>query len=389
MPATDDRTALAEAALRECMPHELPSTVTSVVGKHFGASSCRILLADYGLRFLAPVPTGAGEAVPVDGTAAGRAFASQEPVVVGGDPVTVYLPVSDRGERAGVLHVCLPAPGGTADPRDVEALAGIAAAVAQTLMAVERDTDLYAVARRGRPLTLAAEIQWDLLPRRSAVRPEFHLGAQLEPAYTVCGDNFDWSADGDRLSIGVINGEGTGMPAATLTALAVQALRHARRTGADLADQAMLANEAVWAVHGGRRALSALLLQIDLATGQVQAVDAGSPLAFLTRAGRSEQISLEPQFTLGALEDTVYTEQSFRLEPGDRLTVVSDGVHAALSKTQEGTYRERALARILRATPLAPAPEAARMILRDLAEHVGLIPLEDDAVVVCLDWFGR
>ncbi|MFC8777312.1 phosphatase, partial [[Kitasatospora] papulosa] len=35
------------------------------------------------------------------------------------------------------------------------------------------------------PNNSAAEMQWQLLPGRSVARPEFRLGAHLEPAYAI------------------------------------------------------------------------------------------------------------------------------------------------------------------------------------------------------------
>jgi serine phosphatase RsbU (regulator of sigma subunit) len=57
----------------------------------------------------------------------------------------------------------------------------------------------------------------------------------------------------------------------------------------------------------------------------VAAVDAGSPQALLARNAEIRPIELEQQLPLGMFADTRYEAQQFRLEPGDRLLVVSDG----------------------------------------------------------------
>ncbi|MDT0478188.1 hypothetical protein RM863_39385, partial [Streptomyces sp. DSM 41014] len=67
------------------------------------------------------------------------------------------------------------------------------------ILVAERDTDVYQRARRTTRLTLAAEMQWQLLPARACTAAEFAIGAQLEPAYSIHGDNFDWAADADEL----------------------------------------------------------------------------------------------------------------------------------------------------------------------------------------------
>lgn len=266
-------------------------------------------------------------------------------------------------------------------------LSEAAQALGHELLAADPSTDAYAHVRRLRRLTLAAEMQWNLLPGRSCERPEFVLGAQLEPAYSVRGDNFDWAVSARKLSVSVTNGMGHGVQAASLTALAVSAVRNARRSGADLAFQAELASQAVWSAHTGSAYLKSVLLEVDLATGAVDAIDAGSPKVMRLRDGHVEQIKLEAQFALGTLEDTRYVPERFTLEPGDRLVVVGEGVHGFRSAAGE-EFGERLLAASVRKNRLAPAPEAARAVLRDLAQFRGETTAADDAVSLCLDWRG-
>ena len=75
--------------------------------------------------------------------------------------------------------------------------------------------------------------------------------------------------------------------------------------------------------------MATLLLEIDLVGGAIEAVDAGSPRAMIAREGEVRPVSLEQQLPLGMFGDIRYETQFFQLEPGDRLLVVSDGVHAA------------------------------------------------------------
>ncbi|MEU0589410.1 phosphatase, partial [Streptomyces sp. NPDC006132] len=242
-----NRFVAAERALRTAAPHELLGAVRRVLSERYEADAVELFLADYGLTVLQPVSVlpHTLEPVPVHNSPAGRAFGAQEPYVepVGGGRVRVHLPVTVRGDRLGVLSVTL-ADGDHATACRAE-LAEIAEVLGHEVVVAERDTDLYLQARRRDRLTLAAEMQWQLLPGRSCARPEYELGAQLEPAYAIFGDNFDWSATADRLSLYVTNGMGEGIEASLLTNLAINALRNARRAGIPLADQAALADQAV------------------------------------------------------------------------------------------------------------------------------------------------
>ncbi|SEF15566.1 PP2C family protein-serine/threonine phosphatase [Streptomyces sp. Ag109_O5-10] len=386
-----NRFETAERALRAAAPHELLDAVRLVLAERYDATDAELFMADYSLTVLQPVSVAPHNLapVPVHGSPAGRAFGSQEPYCEEGRgrPARVHLPVSVRGDRLGVLTVTLNGSEAAADR--VAELAEIADALAHEVIVAERDTDLYLQARRKDRLTLAAEMQWHLLPGRSCSRPEYDLACQLEPAYAVFGDNFDWSATSDRLMLYVTNGMGEGIEAALLTNLAVSALRNARRAGISLEDQAALADQAVYAHYRGRRYLSVLMLDLELTTGRAKVVDAGSPQLLRLRGGTVDRVPFEAQLPLGMFEETDYVAQDFAVEPGDRLVFVSDGVHAVRSPKGE-TYGERALARAIQSTRLLPAAEVPRAVLRELAGHRGdAVAADDDALVVCLDWRGR
>ncbi|MFI9151001.1 PP2C family protein-serine/threonine phosphatase [Streptomyces sp. NPDC053367] len=385
-----NRFVTAERALRTAAPHALLDAVRRVLIEQYAAESVELFMADYGLTVLQPVSVlpHTMEPVSLHNSPVGRAFGAQEPFVeaLPGGRARAHLPVSVRGDRLGVLSVTL------ADAEEAhkhrDELAEVAEVLGHEVVVAERDTDIYLQARRKDRLTLAAEMQWQLLPGRSCTRPEYELGAQLEPAYAIFGDNFDWCATADHLMLYVTNGMGEGIEASLLTNLAINALRNARRAGIPIADQAALADQAVYAHYQGRSYLSVLMFDFDLATGRAWVVDAGSPQMLRLRGGTVERITFDAQLPLGMFEETDYVAQEFRAEPGDRLVFVSDGVYGVASPRGEA-YGDEALARAIQATRLLPAAEVPRAILRELTGHRGRPVPDDDALVVCLDWHGR
>jgi serine phosphatase RsbU (regulator of sigma subunit) len=377
-----NRLAQAERAMLRAPSHALAETIRDVLTSVYGATSADLLLIDYRMTVLRSVLDPSARQ-PVIGSPAGTAFVEQRPVVADGQ---TFVPMTVQGgDRAGVVALRLAEP---ADEPMLAELVELAAATAQALVVADNVTDRFRDARRTERLTLAAEMQWQLLPGRALRRAEFTLGGQLEPAYAVRGDTFDWTADADQMTVTVSNGSGDGVGAALLTGLAVYALRNARRAGLGLADQAALADQAVYSQHRGDRHVETLMLRFELATGRVRAVDAGSPQVFRLRGDAVEQIPLEAQLPLGMFDGTVYTEEEFAVQPGDRLFVVSDGVPEAT--VADRWYGERELERIMRTTRPAPPGEAVRLLLADLMEqHAGEQGLDDDAVAVCVDWTGR
>ncbi|MFJ2605642.1 PP2C family protein-serine/threonine phosphatase [Streptomyces sp. NPDC091279] len=384
-----NRSEAVARALRSAAPHLLPEVLRDELRARYGVLDAELLLADYALAVLLPVPDAPGPTEPValHGSPPGRAFGSQEPVVerAGDGRAHAHLPVTVRGDRLGVLDVTLAS---VEQARaDLDELAELARVLGHEVTVAQRDTDVYHRARRRDRLTLAAEMQWQLLPARSSSRAEYALGAQLEPAYAIFGDNFDWSTSADRLLLYLTNGMGEGIDASLLTNLGINALRNARRAGVPIADQAALADQAVHAHYRGEAYLSVLLIDLDLASGRMLVVDAGSPRMLRLREGSVTAVDFEEQLPLGMFEETDYTAQEFQLVPGDRLVFVSDGVDGVTGPGGE-RYGERALARAITATRLLPASDVPGAVLRELAGHRGGPDLADDALVACLDWFG-
>lgn len=383
-----DRVTIVRRAMMDAPADAVIECLAEALDKEYAVTDVDVFLVDYRLAALMPVLNGTPVTRP--GDPAWRCFDHQSEVTA---DRAVYLPVTTRGERIGVLR-CSPAPAAGASPSEegthpagpLAELAEIATMLAHELQSANAGTDRYTVAARTQRLTLAAEMQWELLPGRSRIRPSFSLAGQLEPAYAVRGDSFDWAENDGLLYLSVLNGMGEGMSAALLTSLATHALRNARRGGLELADQAALGDQAVFAQHRGVAHVEALLLELDLGTGQVVAVDAGSPRLLILRAGEVRDQDLEAQFPLGMFETSEYVPQRFALQPGDRLVVVSDGVHSAPSGA--GIYGEAALRRFIRHTGSLAPLQAVRSLIGDLRTFIGDADLDDDAVVVCLDWTG-
>jgi serine phosphatase RsbU (regulator of sigma subunit) len=376
-----DRPAPIGVLLRASPPDRLPEVVTEHLRRHFAATRVEVLLGDLTLRGLWPVLDPDG---PAGGPLAQRSFGSQQPVAENGPAgaVRLYLPISVWGERLGVLLVETTL---GPDGELMDQLAAVADELAIALRAADRDTDRYRQVTRRARLTMAAELQWDLLPGRSLGDDRFQMAGQLEPAYAVCGDHFDWAVTGNELTITVLNGHGDGLEAAVLTTVAVNAMRNARRSGANIVEQAELASDAVYARHGGDAHIATLLLGVDLVSGDVEAVDAGSPRAIIAREGEILPVALEQQLPLGMFAEVRYEIQRFRLHPADRLLVVSDGVHGA-APGGRAPYGDAALLSALRQTRLQPATEAVGTVMRSLRDYYAGTDATDDAVTVCLDW---
>lgn len=355
-----------------------------------GADHLVLYVIDYDQAQLVPLgfgidlARGEGGAVPVEGTMAGRAWQTQQVLSAPTeDGWRVWAPLVQRAERLGVLEAGF----GVLDD-DTMALCGdLGHLVGHLVRTADHYTDAVEVRRRRKDMSLAAEMQWDMLLPPLAFRcPDLEVAGRLEPAYEVGGDAFDYAFNDGVLSFAFLDAMGHSVHSTVASALVLAAYRHARRRGLPLAETAGSIDDVLSAQFAGEVFVTGHLGQLEVATGEITWVNAGHPDALVARRGRvCAELHAPPWRPLG-LGLAPAGVGRFRLEPGDRVLFYSDGVVEArpAGGEQWGIERLRDRFEVHLADGMAAA-ETLRRIIAEVCAHRGA-PLADDASLLLIDW---
>lgn len=352
-------------------------------------------LVDFGQATLEPLPDRRAHAdlpvsEPVATTMAGRAFVAQQ-VTSAQRPagMRVWAPVVEGSDRTGVLALTVPE---TTD--DVMQACEELGLFAGYLIATQsRFTDLYSLYRRRRSLSLAASMQWDLLPPLVLKTQRMTLAGVLEPAYDVGGDCFDYALNHTVFDMAIFDAMGHGLQAALVASLAVGSYRHDRRENHPLEAMHCALETALARQFQGAVFATGLLARIELDTGMMTWTNAGHPPPILIRGGTAlGELHCQPTvpWGLATMTDTVGDPPTAtaRLEPGDRVLFYTDGVVEAHLPGQEQFGVDRLVELITQhSSDQEEAEEIVRLVVGAVLDHQS-DELPDDATVVLFQWNG-
>ncbi|WP_369185465.1 PP2C family protein-serine/threonine phosphatase [Streptomyces sp. Y1] len=392
MPTCDEKTlggvlARTLARSRAGGPGVLPGTVQDAA-RELGGAGARVFLADVQQRHLVPLPEDGhdpGERQDIETTLAGRAYRLRRTQTSAGPPPVGWFPLVDGIERIGVLRVETREP----EPDAAgcwEALAGL---VALLVVSASTYSDVIVRMARDRPMSLQSELLWAFLPPRTIGTRDVTSSAVLEPAYEVGGDAFDHSVAGGRLHLSVFDAMGHDLASGGASSVALAACRSTRRAGGGLADivQAIDRTLGRWIPD---RLLTAVVADLDTATGELSWVNCGHPTPLLIRGRHVLPDALrrraELPLGLGFHDHGPQPVHHLRLQPGDRVLVYTDGVTDARSPGGETFGEERLTDTLVRHTASGePAPEALRHLIHALLAHQDH-RLRDDATIALVAW---
>ncbi len=193
-------------------------------------------------------------------------------------------------------------------------------------------------------LTLAAQIQQELIPREAPVVEGIDLAVICRPAGYVSGDLFQvMELDDNRVGFFLADAVGHGVPAALFTLLIARSLEPFDSLGRVKTPAEVLAHlniEMCARNSTGSRFATGVYGVLNTRTGEADIAGAGHPPPIITRHGEVERVSTQGPL-LGVFEEAAFDSKRVQLGARDSIVVFSDGFENAFPSTAEDAYSLR------------------------------------------------
>jgi serine phosphatase RsbU (regulator of sigma subunit) len=232
-------------------------------------------------------------------------------------------------------------------------------------------------------LEIARDIQQAMLPRGLYASGGLEAFGATRAANTVGGDFYDILPRPDgRVVIALGDVAGKGSPAALLMAILLAMLRTLLDEGLDAVPLITRLNVQILRHAPSSRFITLQFVNIDPATGEFMAVNAGHlPGLIRRRNGEFERLT-DGGIALGMFDNSTYAAQRAHLEPGDLLVLYSDGITEAESPS--GTpFDEEGLLTLLRAHGDNPSLlDIGKAVIKGVERHAQDVRFADDLTIL-------
>ncbi len=295
--------------------------------------------------------------------------------------------IANDGESLGVIQIDTRNQLSRFTDQDLQVLAGVAnqASIAMDNARLHEE----AVKQRAlqRDLEVASQMQHALLPAKSPEVPGYHFFSFYESALMVGGDYYDYVLlPEDRFAVIVGDVAGKGVSAAILMAKLSSDVRFWLARETDTAKAVAEINASFSRHEWDDRFVTMVVAVVDPRSHTLTLVNAGHMPPMLRNAA-FEVLEIggdEAGLPIGVIDDFEFEAYQRELEPGDFVTIFTDGFSEAMNSNRD-LYSIEKLAEVIGDKSVPPL-QLGEHVLGDVRRFAGDFPQSDDMCLVC---FGR
>ena len=287
-----------------------------------------------------------------------------------------------EGEPLGVIQIDSTQTKGGFEAKDLEILIGVANQAGIAIENAQMHDNMIAQKLVEQDLQLASQVQLAFLPKAAPKVPGLSFYQYYNPAQQIGGDYFDYlELDNNRLVIALADVVGHGVAAAMFMAKLSAEARFAFASISDPRKAMAQLNDRITALEA-ERFITMSVIVLDKTTNKATIVIAGHmpPIHFHADGSISEPGEDIAGPPLGIMSDVEFDSCEVTIEPGECLTMYTDGIFEAPNKAGEQFSINR-VRKIIEDAKGSVVP-AGEELIKSVKEHIVGCEQEDDMCIV-------
>jgi sigma-B regulation protein RsbU (phosphoserine phosphatase) len=236
-------------------------------------------------------------------------------------------------------------------------------------------------------LRIAKEIQLGILPANittPAQKAGLDAHALLEPAREVGGDLYEILTNDHGHLVTVLGDvSGKGIPAALFMAVTMTLVRTLARTATEPASLLRQVNDALATQNPKSMFVTILCTFYNPSTHELTYASAGHPAPILIHENSASFLPNKPGMVAGVFPGLTTQNQTITLNPGDAITLYTDGVNEAFNADGD-MFGDQRLKETLHQASLPQAEAVNQHLLQAVRHHAAEYPQSDDIAIFTL-----
>ncbi|MBP7284940.1 MAG: MASE1 domain-containing protein [Leptospiraceae bacterium] len=237
-------------------------------------------------------------------------------------------------------------------------------------------------------IEMAGKIQDSLLPANVPDLEKLKIAVKFQPMMKLGGDFFDLRYSKSHNSFGffLCDVSGHGVPAALLAAMVKMSLTYWYDHLHKLTETFQFIYESIYDKLG-KNFITASLIHINLRNGKLTTARAGHfPVMIITKEGKVIRLNSHGKIIM-ALKKPDSEEVEYRLQPGDRIVVYTDGIIEAHGPNSYNLFSEEKMISMLLDSNHVDIHILAEQIFQSVVEYSGGLKfLDDDLTFVIMEY---
>ncbi|MGV8090859.1 MAG: PP2C family protein-serine/threonine phosphatase [Mangrovibacterium sp.] len=240
-------------------------------------------------------------------------------------------------------------------------------------------------------LNTAREIQQSILPKVFPAFPgitSFDVYGSMVAAKEVGGDFFDFFLiDSNHLGFVIGDVSGKGVPAAIFMAISRTLIRAVGIKGASVSECLSLVNNLLCKDNVSSMFVTVFYGILNISTGEIEYVNAGHNPPYIVSPSGTKPLEMTGGMVLGVFDDMTFKSKIFRLNPGERLFLYTDGVTEA-NNADLVLYGEERLENFLKSRSDIPIQELVKEAFTEVNTFASGVPQFDDVTILTVLYNG-